>query len=107
MPVITIEYDDQVVSDEDMREFCNAIQHIIASTTAIEDVSVYAHSARIKVKCAPIEVFVRISAHKCPDIDGWMVEVKKRILLWKSEQKYQYPINLTLIPMNWKFEVGI
>jgi hypothetical protein len=107
MPIVTIEYDDQVVPDDDMREFCNAIQEIVATTTSIEDVSVYAHSARIKVKCAPIEVFVRISAHKCPDLDALFVEVKKRILLWKSEQKYQHPINLTIIPMTWKFEVGI
>jgi hypothetical protein len=107
MPVITIEYDDKTVRDDDMHELCNGIQQIVSATTNIEDVSVYANSSQIKVKVSPIEVFIQISAHKVADFDILMAEIKQQLLVWKSKHLFQHPINLTIIPMNWKFEIGI
>jgi hypothetical protein len=107
MPVIHIEFDDKVVSDDEMKQLCDAVQQIVSSTTRIEDVSVYANSARIKVKCAPIEIFVRISAHKVPDLDALLGEIKKKLSIWKNEHRYKHPVNLTLTRMDWKFELNI
>jgi hypothetical protein len=107
MPIINIEYDDKAVPDEDMRSLCNGIQQIVSSVTQIKDVAVYAHSSKIKVKYAPIEIFIQISAHKVADLDNLMAEVKQKLLAWKSEHLYQHPVNLTIIPMIWKFEIGI
>jgi hypothetical protein len=107
MPVITIEYDDKIVSDKEMKALCNGIQQIVSETTKIDDVPVYAHSSPIKVKHAPIEIVVQISAHKVANLDVLMAEVKQRLVAWKAKQFYQHPINLTIIPMNWKFEIGI
>jgi len=107
MPVITIEYDDKAVSDEDMKALCDGIQEIVSTTTQIDDVSVYAHSAKIKVKHAPIEIFVRLSAHKVTDLDALLSEIKEKLSIWKKKCQYRHLLNLTVIPMNWKFEIGI
>jgi hypothetical protein len=107
MPIVNIEYDDKIVSDQEMRALCDVIQRIVSETTKIDDVPVYAHSSPIKVKHAPIEIVVQISAHKIANLDLLMAEVKERLVVWKTNQLYKHPVNLTIIPMNWKFEIGI
>ena len=105
--MIKIEYDDAKVSDKEVASLSEAIQNIVSSVTQIEDVFVYANSARIKVKIAPIEVFVQMSAHKIVDVDKLTNKIKTHLSEWKSKNNFQYSINLTLIPMNWKIEIGI
>ena len=73
----------------------------------IEDVFVYANSAHIKLKIAPIEIFVSVSAHKIKDIDALLEDFKNQLSEWKSANTFPYPINLTISPMQWKFEIGI
>ena len=107
MPVIYIEFDDTKVSDKDALDLSNAIQKIVSSVTQIEDVCVYANSSRINVKIAPIEIFVHISAHKIPNIDKMLNEFKQELSKWKKQMDFPHPINLTLNPLNWKFEIGI
>lgn len=107
MPTIRIDFDNEKVSEKDILVLSQAIQKIVSEITAIEDVFVYANSSQIKVKVAPIEVFVQMSAHKIKDADSLFNEIKAKISEWKKEQQFSYPINLTLMPMTWKFEVGI
>lgn len=107
MPMIHIEYDDSKVSREDIELLANAIQKIVSEITNIEDVFVYANSAQIKVKVAPIEIFVRMSGHKIKDENSLISELKNRLTEWKKENNYAPLINLTLIPMHWKIEIGI
>ncbi|MDO8517849.1 MAG: hypothetical protein Q7S26_00965, partial [bacterium] len=70
-------------------------------------VFVYANSAKIKVQIAPIEIFVQMTAQKIQNEDTLLAQSKQKLLSWKKENNFHYPINLTLIPMNWKVEVGI
>jgi uncharacterized membrane protein len=107
MPIITIEFDDAKVSDTEIRSLSEAVQKIVSEVTKIEDVFVYADSARIKIKIAPIEVFVQMSAPKIDDLDALTNEIKTKLSDWKKEQRFTHPINLTVIPMQWKVEVGI
>ena len=39
--------------------------------------------------------------------DNLFEEIKNKLVDWKKENNFEYPINTTLTPMNWKFEVGI
>jgi hypothetical protein len=71
------------------------------------DVMVYANSSEIKIKVAPVEVFIQISAHKARGIDVMMDEMRLRLTIWKQEHIFSHPINLTLIPMDWSFQIGI
>jgi hypothetical protein len=107
MPIIDVEFDDAKVTDEEIQTLSVAVQKIVSEVTGIEDVSVYANSARITVKVAPIEVFVRLSAHKIPDLEKMFTVLKTQVANWKRASQFAQSINLTLIPMTWKFEVGI
>ena len=107
MPTIRIDYDDTKISDEKMLELSNAVQKIVSEITGIEDTFVYAQSPKIKVKIAPIEVFVQMSAGIIPDIEKMLSEIKTQLSQWKKDSGFEYPINLTLMPMQWKFEIDI
>lgn len=107
MPVIWIEYDNGKVSDSEATTLSEAAQKIVSEVTGIEDVFVYAGSARIKVKVAPVEIFVEISASKAPDPGKLLGEIKSRLKEWKGKSGFKHPINLTVNPMQWKFEIGI
>ena len=90
-----------------MVEFSWAVQKIVSVATGIEDVFVYANSAQIKVQIAPIEIFVEMSAHKIKDQDELFANMKAKISEWKQKNYFKQPVNLTLIPMQWKMEIGI
>ena len=107
MPIINIEFDDAKLGNDEIVSLSKAMQKIVSDATGIEDVFVYANSAKIKVKIAPVEIFVRMSSHKIKDEDKLVGDIKSRLSGWKKKNAFQHPINLTLIPMNWKIEIGI
>ncbi len=107
MPVIRVEYDDQKLQHDQVLEISEAIQKIVAEVTAIEDVFVYANSSQIKVKVAPIEIWVEMSAQKIENLDDLFKKIQDRLADWKEESDFPQPINLTIIPMQWKFETDI
>ena len=83
MPLIRIEYDNKIVESEAVAALADATQKIVSEVTNIDDVFVYANSSEIKVKVAPIEVFVEMSAHKIKDVDTLTKELTTRISDWK------------------------
>ena len=107
MPLIRLEFDNEKVAVEEIQLLSEAVKEIVSEITGIEDVFVYANSAQIKVQIAPIEIFVEMSAQKIKDVDILIKDIKEKLQEWKKEVGFQYPINLTLIPMNWKVETNI
>ncbi len=55
MPVIHLEYDDKKLSDKEVEMVSKAVRDIVSEVTKIDDVFVYANTAKIKVQIAPIE----------------------------------------------------
>lgn len=107
MPMVTIKFDDKKVTDDKIIKLSNAIKKIVSEATRIEDVFVYADSPRITINIAPIEIFVELSASILENKEGLSKTIRDEISIWKKENNFEHPINLTLIPMNWRFEVGI
>jgi predicted lipoprotein len=107
MPLIRIEFDDVKVSDSEALAASKAIRDIVSEETNIQDVFVYANTAKIKIQIAPIEVFIEMSDHKIDDVDILFDKFKNKISFWKKAVAFPHPINLTLIPMRWKVETGI
>lgn len=107
MPLINLEYDNSVVSEKDAKELSLAIKKIVSDETGIDDVFVYANSAKIKVQIAPIEIFVRMSREKISDRRSLVAGIKTKLLKWKKISSFVHLINLTLIPMDWNVETGI
>lgn len=107
MPVIHLEFDDAVVSKEQATAVGGAIRTIVSEVTKIEDVMVYGRTSEIKIKVHPIEIWVSMSAHKIEDVGVLLELLKNRLVEWKKETGFTHPVNLTLIPEPWKFEIGI
>lgn len=107
MPIINIKYDDSVVKDAEIITLSNALRDIVIKATSIKEVFVYADSPKIKIDVAPIEVFVEMSASKVENKEKLFEEIKNQLSDWKKTTDFKYPITITLIPVNWIFEVGI
>ncbi len=107
MPTIRIDYDDTKLEDKDVVSLSHAVQKIVSEITGIEDTFVYANSPHIKIKVAPIEIYVQISAKNIPDQGLWFADIKNQLSQWKKESNFEYPINLTFMPMDWQFEIDI
>lgn len=107
MPVIRIDFDNGKVSEKEITTLSNAIQKIVSETTKIEDVFVYANSSQIKIKIAPIEIFIQMSTQKIKDVDKLVREIKLKLSSWKKKNKFPHLINMSFIPMEWKIEMGI
>ncbi len=107
MPVVRVEFNDTIVSNADAQFLCEAAQKIVANVTGIADVFVYGNSSQIKVKVAPIEVWVEMSDYKIADAEELTNRLKTEFHDWKDETQYPHPINLTLIPMSWKVEIDV
>jgi len=107
MPMINIKFDDREVGDDKITELSNAVIKIVQDATGIPEVFVYADSPKIKIGVAPIEIFVEMSASKVENRDELFENIRSKLSAWKKEAGFQHPITITLIPMDWKFEVDI
>src|SRR3989344_1594239 len=107
MPMINIEYDDVKIEKSEILSVSSAIKKIVSEATHIEDVFVYANSSQIKVKVAPIEIFIRMSAHKIQSREKLIEEIKSNLQVWKKKNLFKEKINLTLIPMDWNIEIEV
>jgi hypothetical protein len=107
MPLINIEYDNEIVEKENMVFLSEAIRDIVSEVTDIEDVFVYGNSSEIKIRTAPIEIFIKMSDYKIKDSKKLTFEITKKLSEWKKENNFEYPINLTLIPMNWEVAINV
>lgn len=107
MPLINIEYDDSKVKKNEILELSKGVQEIVSEETEIKDVFVYANTSQIKVQISPIEIFIQMTSQKIKNEDELINKIKVRLIAWKKENSFSHPINLTLIPMHWKIEIGI
>jgi hypothetical protein len=107
MPIINIDYDNNCVKDNEAILVSDVIRDIVSRATKIEDVPVYTNSAHIKVEIAPIEILIRMSANKIDSKENLIKMIKEELKEWKKKNKFKHKINLTLIPMDWKIEIGI
>lgn len=107
MPIVNIKYDDVKVTDEEIVSLSHALKKIIADATNIPEVFVYADSPKIKIEVDPIEVFIEMSIGAISDRESLFKKIRDQLSDWKKANNFGYPVTVTLIPMDWKFEVGI
>jgi hypothetical protein len=107
MPVINLEFDNGVVSEDEAMRLSKAIRDIVSESTDVTDVFVYTNTAHIKIQIAPIEIFIRLSKHIAEGKPDLLKDVKNKLTDWKAREEFMHPINLTVIPMVWSMEIGI
>lgn len=105
--MINVKFDDSKVSDEKITQLSKGLIKVVQDATNIPEVFVYADSPRIKIDVAPVEVFIEMSASKVSDKEELFNKIKDGLSRWKQESGFEYPITITLTPVDWKFEVGI
>ena len=105
--MINIKFDDTKVADDWIVVLSNALIKIVSEATGIPEVFAYADSPKIKIGVAPIEVFIEMSASKVQDKEKLFQDIKTRLSDWKKQTSFEYPITITLTPVDWIFEVGI
>jgi hypothetical protein len=107
MPIIRVQYDNNKFQKEFLNELVVELQKIVSEATKIKEVFVYVNSAEITYLADPIEIFIEMSASKIDNLDELFKTISNKVKNWKQESGFSIPINLTLIPMNWKLEIGI
>jgi hypothetical protein len=107
MPVTRIDFDDTVVTKEEVKQLATGIHEILVAATDIEDVPVYANSSEVSYKIAPIEIFVQLSDNLVPGLDAVTERIKTDLKQWRVDNDFKHTINLSFIPMRWKIEIDI
>jgi len=106
MPIIRIEYDSRVASEDEIRDLADNIQVIVAEKTGIKEVFVYGNAPHICLKADPVEIFIEMTASKI-ESDTLFDDIKTALKEWKNQSGFPHPMNLTLTPMHWQLEIGI
>ncbi|MDP3964916.1 MAG: hypothetical protein Q8Q20_04675 [bacterium] len=107
MPIVRIDYDNKLVKQDEVEKLARAVKAVVADSTGIPEVYVYADCHDVTIDIAPIEIFVEMSREKILDLDELFTATRNKLSKWKQKNNFEHPISLTIIPMNWKFEVGI
>ncbi len=107
MPVVRIDFDNQKITEGEVKALVEALQKIVLEATKTDDVPVYANHSEVSVQIHPIEIFVQMSAYKIQDLDALVADIKSRLSAWKAESGFKHLINFSFIPMEWKIEIGI
>lgn len=107
MPLITIEYDEDILKKDEVRELSHFTRELVSRVTQIEDVFVYAQSSPIRINVAPVEIFVRLSKKCLGDPEHLLSQMTGELGMWRVDKKFPCKLNLTLIPMDWVVSIGI
>ncbi len=107
MPTIRIDWDDEKLIRDEVVDLSEAIQKIVSEVSGIEDTFVYASSAQVKVKIAPVEILIELDKKAIKDEDELLKQISSKVVGWKQQSGFKHPINLTLIPMDWKVMIGV
>jgi hypothetical protein len=105
--MITIEYDDEVVSKDEIETLAESTRLIVIEETGIKDVFVYANSAQIKINVAPVEIFIQAKPNKLPDPDAIVESIAARLISWKQTNEFSHKLNVTVMPVDWHLKLGI
>lgn len=107
MPVVRVDFDQEKVSVDEVKQLVKGLHEVVSGTTNIEDVPVYANASQFSYAIAPIEVFIELSEHKVKDAGELTQILKQNLAVWMQNNEFQHPINMTFIPMKWNIEIEI
>ena len=88
-----------------------SIQEFTAEVTGytLADISVFASANQITINAAPIEVYVYATfPNKTEESMGEMLEkLKALVQKFKEEKGITIPFNLSVVKMNWQFQLEV
>ena len=105
--MITIIYDEKIVLKSEVETMSRDIQAMTSQIMGAKDVFVYTNKVELAFAIDPIEVFIQVNEAKTPSPAKLINEIAEGLAIWKSENKFSYPINLNVIPVVWHAKFGI
>lgn len=106
-----IDYEKEKVSEEDARVIAQAIHGYAATVTGYDpkDISVFASANQITVNAAPIEVYIYATFPTVSeeDMEAMLKRLAEMVRTFKQEQNITTPFNLSVVKMNWRFELEV
>lgn len=106
--LLYIDYDSSIISIEDIKRYATEIEKIISETTEIEEhTPTYVRTTDFSLNAAPIEIFLQVSLKFLTDEDKLLCSLRDALSVRKNKENITHNINLTLMPMTWKFELNI
>lgn len=110
MPVVRIDY-EKSVSAEEIQALAAGLQPAIAEASALplEDICVYANQNGFSINAAPIEVYIHAGPGAIPDgnKEVMLARIVEEVKKLKQEKGLSTPINLSVVQMDWRFELGV
>ncbi len=111
MPIVRIDYEKDRVSDELVSKIAEKIQVLSAEVTGYElkDISVFASKNQITVNAAPIEVYIYATFNNLTESDmkAMLEKLSPLVKGFKKENNIDIPFNLSVVKMNWHFNLEV
>ncbi len=111
MPIVRIEYKKEDFSKDTMQLIATKLQEFSAEVTGYEpkDISVFATENQITVNAAPIEIYIYATFPEVTegDMEHMLEALKELISHFKKEAGILTPFNLSVVKMNWKFQLEV
>jgi hypothetical protein len=111
MPIVRIEYKKEIFSQEKMQTIATALQAFSAQVTGYDkaDISVFATENQITVNAASIEVYIYANFPNATEeaMEKMLEDLKVLVTDFKQEQRIEVPFNLSVVKMNWKFQLEV
>lgn len=106
--LIYIDYDKTLIFESEMSSFCKDAERIIGNMMEIErDIPTYASSYEITHNIYPIEIFIKVTKNKVKDKEEMLKKLWIEFATWKKTNHFPHNISLSIIPMDWVFELNI
>ncbi|MEK7638793.1 MAG: hypothetical protein AAB388_01390 [Patescibacteria group bacterium] len=111
MPIVRIDYEKSKLSQEEIQKVAAAIQKFAAEATGYTpaEVSVFASPNQVTVNAAPIEIYVYATFSEVSeqDMERILAKLRDQIVPFKQHNNITVPFNISVVKMNWKFELEV
>ncbi len=111
MPIVRIDYEKSIISQDEIKKVAVATQEFTAKVTKYElkDISVFASENQVTINAAPVEIYVyaTFSDSSEEDLELMLRDLKDLIIPFKLENNIITPFNLSIVKMNWKFQLEV
>ncbi len=111
MPIVRIDFEKNIISQDEIKMVAVAIQEFTAKVTKydLKDISVFASENQVTINAAPVEIYVYATFERASDEDLELMlkEIRDLIVPFKLKNNIKTLFNLSIVKMNWKFELEV
>lgn len=111
MPIVRIDFEKSIISQDEIKVVAVAIQEFTAKVTKydLKDISVFASENQVTINAAPVEIYVYATFERASDEDLELMlkELRDLIVPFKLKNSIKTLFNLSIVKMNWKFELEV